>query len=149
MAGSETRLVCRPCYCWRRLHCRQRATRLCILPIDRSVANARASRVTMRSTAHIVEDLCFEIDFASEDEAFEAQERVVRFAQGRAQEVMAEVFDEVIGEDVFLRLQNLEINVKTVRMGGGGGRGAGRRGGGRRRRRRERRGERDAGASAD
>src|SRR3569833_615818 len=116
MAGSETRLVCRPCYCWRRLHCRQRATRLCILPIDRSVANARASRVTMRSTAHIVEDLCFEIDFASEDEAFEAQERVVRFAQGRAQEVMAEVFDEVIGEDVFLRLQQLEVDVGTVRM---------------------------------
>jgi len=70
----------------------------------------------MRSAAHIVEDLCFEIEFASEDEAFEAQERVVRFAQGRAQEVIAEVFDEVIDDDVVLRLHKLEVDVGTVRM---------------------------------
>ena len=44
--------------------------------------------------AHVVEDLCFEVDFASEDEAFEAQERLVRFAQERGQRVIGEVFDE-------------------------------------------------------
>jgi hypothetical protein len=66
------------------------------------------------TSAHIIEDLCFDIDFASEDEAFEAQERVMRFAQVRAQQVIAEVFDEAIEPDEILRLERLHVDIGTV-----------------------------------
>ena len=66
------------------------------------------------TSAHIVEDLSFDIDFSSEDEAFEAQERLVRFAQGRAQQVIAEVFDEAVGSDAILRLETLQVDVGTL-----------------------------------
>ena len=66
------------------------------------------------TAAHLIEDLCFEIDFASEEEAFEAQERLMRFAQVRAQQVIGEVFDEVLEPDAVLRLERLEVDVGTV-----------------------------------
>ena len=67
--------------------------------------------------AHVIEELRFEVDFASEDAAFEAQERLMRFAQVRAQAVIAEVFDESIEPDVVLRLDRLEVDVGTVAVG--------------------------------
>ena len=64
--------------------------------------------------AHVVEALCFEIDFGSEEEAFEAQERLMRFAQGRAQQVISDVFDDAVASDVVLRLDKLEVDVGTI-----------------------------------
>ena len=64
--------------------------------------------------AHVVEALCFEIDFGSEEEAFEAQERLMRFAQGRAQQVISDVFDDAVAPDVVLRLDKLEVDVGTI-----------------------------------
>ena len=66
------------------------------------------------TSAHLIEDLSFDIDFGSEDQAFEAQERLVRFAQGRAQQVIAEVFDEAVGPDAILRLETLQVDVGTL-----------------------------------
>jgi len=66
------------------------------------------------TSAHIIEELCFDIEFASEDEAFDAQERLMRFAQGRAQRVITEVFDEAIEPDAILRLEKLEVDIGTL-----------------------------------
>ena len=65
-------------------------------------------------SAHIIEELCFDVDFGSEDEAFDAQERLMRFAQGRAQQVIAEVFDEAIEPDAILRLEKLQVDIGTL-----------------------------------
>ena len=64
--------------------------------------------------AHVVEELCFEVEFASEDEAFEAQERLARFAQVRGQRVIGDVFDEVVLGDAVFRVERLEVDVGTV-----------------------------------
>ena len=66
------------------------------------------------TSAHVIEELRFDIDFASEDEAFEVQERLMRFAQGRAQQVIAEVFDQANEPDAILRLEKLEVDIGTV-----------------------------------
>lgn len=61
--------------------------------------------------AHVVQDLQFEVDFDTEELAFETQERVRSFAQGAALRVLEEVFDEVGSAPQVLRLEQLEIDL--------------------------------------
>ncbi len=63
------------------------------------------------SKAHVVQELCLEVDFDSEDQAFDAQERLAAFAQGLALRVLDEEFSRALGQDAVLRLPALELNL--------------------------------------
>lgn len=66
------------------------------------------------TAAHVVQDLEFEIDFESEAQAFDLQDRVGAFARGPALRILAEAFDEAgLGQDR-LRLDRLEVDLGMV-----------------------------------
>ncbi len=66
-------------------------------------------------SAHVIESLGFELEYASEERAFERQERLAGFARGRGLQVIADVFDEMSppGGEV-LRLDRLELDLGPV-----------------------------------
>ncbi|HET7863357.1 MAG TPA: contractile injection system tape measure protein, partial [Burkholderiaceae bacterium] len=66
-------------------------------------------------SAHVIESLGFELEYASEERMFERQERLAGFARGRGLQVIAEVFDEMSppGGEV-LRLDRLELDLGPV-----------------------------------
>ncbi len=63
------------------------------------------------SAAHVVQELCLQVDFDSEDQAFDAQERLAAFAQGLALRVLDEEFGRALGHDTVLRLPTLELDL--------------------------------------
>lgn len=67
--------------------------------------------------AHVVQDLQFEVDFDTEELAFETQERMHLFAQGAALRVLEEVFDEVGPVPGVLRLEQLEVDLGAIDAG--------------------------------
>src|SRR5690349_3652321 len=65
--------------------------------------------------AHVIESLGFELEYTSEEQAFQRQERLAGFARGRGLQVIAEVFDEMSPPGEVLRLDRLELDLGEVR----------------------------------
>lgn len=66
------------------------------------------------TATHVVQDLEFEVDFESEEQAFALQDRVGAFARGSVLRILAEAFDEAgLGQDR-LRLDRLEVDLGMV-----------------------------------
>lgn len=66
------------------------------------------------TATHVVQDLEFEIDFESEDQALDLQDRVGAFARGPALRILCEAFNEAgLGTDR-MRLDRLEVDLGVV-----------------------------------
>lgn len=63
---------------------------------------------------HVVETLEWQVGFASEEEAFEAQGRLASLLRGPALDAISEVFDEVGAGRELLALDTLEIDLGTL-----------------------------------
>lgn len=63
------------------------------------------------STVHVVQELCFELDFASEQQAFDLQDRLSHFARHRAQLELKDAFDAATPVGTVLRLDALELDL--------------------------------------
>ena len=68
----------------------------------------------MKAEGHVVQDLRFEVEFESQDQAFEEQERLSTFAQGPALRIVEEAFDEALAPGEVLRLELLDIDLGVV-----------------------------------
>ncbi len=68
----------------------------------------------MKAEAHVVQDLRFEVEFESQDQAFDEQERLSAFAQGPALRIVEEAFDEALAPGEVLRLELLDIDLGAV-----------------------------------
>ncbi|HUG26161.1 contractile injection system tape measure protein [Piscinibacter sp.] len=64
--------------------------------------------------AHVIEDLCFDVDFESDGEAFEQQARLAAFAQGAALRIIDEVFEQLDDAGSVLRFERVEIDLGAV-----------------------------------
>ncbi|MBL8348251.1 MAG: hypothetical protein JNN03_22665 [Rubrivivax sp.] len=69
------------------------------------------------AVAHTVQDLEFEVEFESEEQAFSLQERLSEFAHGPALRIVAEAFDQACAEPDLLQLERLELDLGTVDPG--------------------------------
>jgi hypothetical protein len=63
------------------------------------------------SKLHVVQELCFELDFASEQQAFDLQDRLSHFARHRAQLELKDAFDAATPAGTVLRLDALELDL--------------------------------------
>lgn len=63
---------------------------------------------------HVVRDLRFEVEFESQDQALDEQERLRAFAQGPALRIVEEAFDAALAPDEVLRLELLDIDLGSV-----------------------------------
>ena len=78
------------------------------------VARVLRTGPTMKAEAHVVQDLRFEVEFESQDQAFDEQERLSAFAQGPALRIVEEAFDEALAPGEVLRLELLDIDLGAV-----------------------------------
>ena len=65
-------------------------------------------------STHVIESLQFEVDFESEAHAFEEQARLTVFAQGRAQQIIGEVFDAQSHLGKVRRFETLTLELGEV-----------------------------------
>lgn len=63
------------------------------------------------TAAHVVEQLQFEVAFASEAEAFDLQSRIGRFAGERTPRIVEQVFSEAAGGAEVLQYERLEVDL--------------------------------------
>jgi hypothetical protein len=64
--------------------------------------------------AHLIEDLCFDVGFDSEPQAFDGQARLAAFAQGPALRIIDQLFDAAQADGEVLRMERLELDLGTV-----------------------------------
>ncbi|MEX8518882.1 MAG: contractile injection system tape measure protein [Leptothrix sp. (in: b-proteobacteria)] len=66
------------------------------------------------NATHVVQELQFDVEFETQDQAWEEQERLASFLQRTALQIVEEEFDHCSGRDEVLRLDVLSVDLGTL-----------------------------------
>jgi len=68
------------------------------------------------SASHVVQDLLFDVEFETQEQAWEHQERLASFLHRTALQIIEEEFDRCSGSDAVLRLDVLSVDLGTLAL---------------------------------